>query len=670
MKLSDPITAVKGIGDKSAKALTKLHIETVQDLIRTYPRDYDRLEEISQISDLQEGERAIVRAQVVGYPSTRKVRALSITTMNVSDGTGKLQLTFFNMPYVAKSMPAGSVALFRGKVSFHGKTPVMEQAKMMTQAEYDKLSKSLLPMYPLTFGIHQSLMRKAVEQVLREVTFAEILPEEIIGQFSLMGYQEALAQIHFPDDEPSYRKAHDRLAFQEFLEFILAVRRMKDHEQEQENAFPMIDVADTHRLLEALPYQLTEDQKKVWQQIEADLSGKVRMNRLVQGDVGSGKTILATLALLKTVANGYQGALMAPTEVLALQHFESIRELSRTHHLPLMPILLTGSLTAKEKKQAYELIARGDVNCIIGTHALIQDPVEYHNLALVITDEQHRFGVKQRETFSKKGKTPNVCVMSATPIPRTLAMILYGDLHISAIHQLPAKRLPILNYVVDPSMRERLYRFIEKEAAQGHQSFVICPMIETDEEDDPKLTDVKHYGQNLRKTLPNLTVEILHGQMKPKEKSAIMNRFARGEIDVLVSTTVIEVGINVPNATIMMIENAERFGLAQLHQLRGRVGRGDLQSYCIFVNCAKDDHSKERLNVLKSSNDGFHIAEEDLRLRGPGDLFGVRQSGEMNFHLADIYQDKDLLLMADEAAGMMEKSKMGNLYMETLPEIL
>ncbi len=654
MNSSDPITAIKGIGDKTAAALTKLHIMTVGDLIRFLPRDYDRMEEISSIASLRDGERAVVRVQIVGNVGTKRVRALTITNAYAADQTGKIQLTFFNAPYVQNQLKAGYVVILRGKVSFRGKTPVMEQPKIMTGEEYDKALISLMPIYPLTFGVRQSTLRKAVTQALCEVDQAEFLPKEILSNYHLMPYREALAQIHFPDNEEQFRKAHDRLAFQEFLLFLLAIRSLKNQDEESSNAYPMIDVADTKRLLEVLPYTLTEDQMHVWRQIEEDLSSDHRMNRLVQGDVGSGKTILATLALLKTVANGYQGALMAPTEVLALQHFESIRELSRTHHLPLMPILLTGSLSAKEKKQAYELIETGKVNCIIGTHALIQEKVHYNNLALVITDEQHRFGVQQRAAFADKGKLPHVCVMSATPIPRTLAMILYGDLHISSIHQLPAKRKPIQNYVVTPSMRERLYRFMEKEASQGHQSFVICPMIESDEEDDPKMTDVKSYTKILKKALPSLRIETLHGQMKPKDKTGIMNRFARGEIDVLVSTTVIEVGINVPNATIMMIENAERFGLAQLHQLRGRVGRSDLQSYCIFVNCSEQERANERLNVLRDSNDGFHIAEEDLKLRGPGDLFGIRQSGELDFRLADIYQDADLLSKADEAAGMIQ----------------
>ena len=412
------------------------------------------------------------------------------------------------------------------------------------------------------------------------------------------------------------------------------------------------------RSLEGLPFRLTEDQRQVWSEISGDLTGEYTMNRLIQGDVGSGKTVLAALALLLAVSNGYQGAMMAPTEVLATQHFQTLRGYTEQYKLPLKPVLLTGSLTAKEKREVYEKIESGECNLIIGTHALIQEKVNYANLALVITDEQHRFGVRQRETFSRKGagdsgdRMPHVMVMSATPIPRTLAVILYGDMHVSVIRQLPAGRQSIKNCVVGTDWRNRAWKFLEKETGAGRQAFVVCPMIESSEESD--LENVEEYTEKLRGALPErLRIEMLHGKMKPVEKNRLMNAFSAGMIDILVSTTVIEVGVNVPNATVMMIENAERFGLAQLHQLRGRVGRGQHQSYCIFINGSDSDRAEERLDVLNHSNDGFYIAEQDLKLRGPGDMFGIRQSGALNFRIADIYQDADMLMLADRVCGQI-----------------
>ena len=425
--------------------------------------------------------------------------------------------------------------------------------------------------------------------------------------------------------------ARKRLVFDEFFLFLLAVRKMKEYNEELATDYPMMETAWTGRLLEMLPYKLTGAQKRVWEELKADLVNGRCMNRLVQGDVGSGKTILAFLCLLLTVSNGCQGALMAPTELLASQHFEQLCSMTEKYGLPFKPALLTGSVGAAAKRKIYKQIEEGEVNVIIGTHALIQEKVVYQKLALVITDEQHRFGVRQREILSEKGGKAHVLVMSATPIPRTLAIILYGDMHLSVVDELPANRVPVKNCVVGTSYREKAYEFITKQVRMGKQVYVICPMVGAGEEGEDGLENVVDYGEKLKNRLPaDICVEILHGKMRPGDKKRVMEAFGAGYVHVLVSTTVIEVGINVPNATVMMIENAERFGLAQLHQLRGRIGRGKDQSYCIFISGTDKEESMERLKILSRSNDGFYIAREDLKLRGPGDLFGIRQSGAID----------------------------------------
>lgn len=445
--------------------------------------------------------------------------------------------------------------------------------------------------------------------------------------------------------------ARKRLVFDEFLLFVLAIQLLKEKTEEAPNTFPMKPVWTTEEIIEGLPYDLTGAQKNVWHEIERDLSGHKLMSRLVQGDVGSGKTVIAFLAMVLSAENGFQSALMVPTEVLANQHYEGFLRLMEEQNIASChPVLLTGSTTARQKREIYQKIADGEVNVIIGTHALIQEKVEYKNLGLVITDEQHRFGVRQREALTTRGNPPHVLVMSATPIPRTLAIILYGDLDISIIDELPAKRLPIKNCVVGTSYRPKAYSFIEKQVQMGRQAYVICPMVE--ESEGLEAENVTDYARKLQEVLPGeIKVEILHGKMKPKEKNRIMEAFASGEIQVLVSTTVVEVGVNVPNATVMMVENAERFGLAQLHQLRGRVGRGEHQSYCIFIQGNNEENTSKRLKILNESNDGFYIAGEDLKLRGPGDLFGIRQSGLMEFKIGDIYNDAGILKNANEAAG-------------------
>lgn len=645
------ITALKGIGEKTAGFFAKLDITSVQDLLHYYPRDYEQYKPYVSIDDAVAGEVVAIRGIVTGNMTVKHIRNLSIMNFTVQDAAGTIQMTYFNMPYLKNSLKKGSYYIFRGLLQQKGNKLIMEQAQIYKPEEYAKMTDCMLPKYVLTKGLSNNAITKAVRQAFVICpTREEFLPEELLCKYRFMARGEAMYQMHFPANKDKLIEARRRLVFDEFFLFILMLRRVKEENHLLPNAYRMMETGETVRLIEELPYRLTKAQEKVWDEIKRDLCSDAAMNRLIQGDVGSGKTILAFLALIMCAGNGYQGALMAPTEVLAKQHMKSIEELFQNYEIPIQCILLTGSMTAKEKKIAYEKIASGEAQLIIGTHAMIQEKVQYHKLGLVVTDEQHRFGVRQRELLTEKGFQPHVLVMSATPIPRTLAIIVYGELDISVVDELPANRLPIKNCVVDESYRATAYRFMEKEMAAGHQIYIICPMVEENESSSNlDLENVVDYTQRLQNILPKYKISYLHGKMKAKEKNEIMERFAAGDIQILVSTTVIEVGINVPNATVMMVENAERFGLAQLHQLRGRVGRGNSQSYCIFMSRKKNKETKERLEVLQHSNDGFHIASEDLKLRGPGDLFGVRQSGAFAFKMADIFQDAKILQDASEA---------------------
>lgn len=644
MKGPENITSLKGIGEKTARLFNRLGIYTTQELLSYYPRGYETFEAPVKLAGAVPEKTVTLELFLLGDFKWKKVNNLSIGTGLCSDGENKISLTYFNAPYLKKRLCAGSAYLFSGKVKTEGGKYHMDQPKLYTREEYREVQGRMLPCYSLTAGLTNKTVMKAVEKALERFSEEEYLPEEIIREYRLVSRLHAISQVHFPKDYESLINARKRLVFDEFFLFLLAVRRMKEYNEALSTDYPMMETACPGRLLESLPYRLTGAQQRVWKEIETDLVSGKCMNRLVQGDVGSGKTILAFLALLLTVSNGCQGALMAPTEILAAQHFEQLSELAGKYCLPFKPVLLTGSLGAAAKRQVYREIETGEANVVIGTHALIQEKVNYSRLALVITDEQHRFGVRQREILSEKGGRSHVLVMSATPIPRTLAIILYGDMHLSVVDELPAGRIPIKNCVVGTSYRKKAYEFIEKEVEKGNQAYVICPMVEADENSDSSIENVTDYGEKLRNHLPrSVHVEILHGKMKPADKKRIMEAFAAGDVHVLVSTTVIEVGINVPAATVMMIENAERFGLAQLHQLRGRIGRGKEQSYCIFLNASDKEQSMDRLKILNKSNDGFYIAEEDLKLRGPGDLFGIRQSGEMEFKIADIYQDAEIL---------------------------
>lgn len=651
----ESITTLKGIGDKTAKLFAKLGVETVEELLHYYPRAYDTFREPTLVKDLQPDTMAAVAGTLTKTADVMRFNHLQVTSVPLRDAGGVLKLSWYNMPYLRATLKAGEHFVFRGRVVKKRGALVMEQPEIYRPDKYAMLVHSMQPIYGQTKGLGNKTIVKTVTQAMEDrVMERDYLPASLRKKYELSEYNFALEHIHFPNNETDLLFARKRLVFDEFFMFLLSVRLLKDKKEDKKSPYPLALNQEVDAFQAALPYSLTKAQQKVLDEVYRDLEGGHVMNRLIQGDVGSGKTIIAILALLQAAYNGFQGTLMVPTEVLAKQHLESMEELFEAHGIQKKPILLTGSMTAKEKRLAYEKIKNHEVDIIIGTHALIQEKVVYDNLALVITDEQHRFGVSQRELLGSKGREPHVLVMSATPIPRTLAIIIYGDLDISIIDELPANRKPIKNCVVDKGYREKAYQFIQKEVEAGRQAYVICPMVEESEMMDAE--NVLDYTKTLREHLPaSIHVEYLHGKMKPKEKNAVMERFAAREIQVLVSTTVIEVGINVPNATVMMIENAERFGLAQLHQLRGRVGRGKDQSYCIMVNCSGEEDAQKRLEILNKSNDGFFIASEDLKLRGPGDIFGIRQSGELEFKLADIFTDADLLkTVSEEVKALMD----------------
>ena len=660
MRETDSILKIKGIGEKAQQKFQKLGIYTVGDLLEHYPRNYDVYKPLCPIRDLVEGEVSAVEGVLDSLPKMQKVRNLKILNCTISDGTGTIRMTWFNMPFLIGSLHSGTRYIFRGKVIRKNGRLVMEQPQMLTKEQFYNLLEKLQPIYPLTAGVTNHAISKAVSNVLKEGELeSDYLPVEIRKKYGLIERKKALRTIHFPENKDSMITARKRIVFDEFLLFALALSRLKEKKELRKNKYKMQKSIECETLLQQLPYQLTGAQMRAWEEVKQDMMGEGVMNRLIQGDVGSGKTIIAVLALLMTVKNGHQGAIMVPTEVLAKQHLESFQKLLEPFSVKVS--LLVGSMTAKEKRTVYTGLKNREIDIVVGTHALIQEKVEYADLALVITDEQHRFGVKQRENFAGKGEDVHVLVMSATPIPRTLAIILYGDLDLSVIDELPGDRLPIKNCVVNTGYRPTAYKFIEKQVMEGRQAYVICPMVE--ESENIEAENVIDYSEQLMAVLPPaITVAYLHGKMKAKEKNDIMERFAAGEIQVLVSTTVVEVGINVPNATVMMIENCERFGLAQLHQLRGRVGRGKYQSYCIFMTGHESKETKARMEIMGKSNDGFLIAEEDLKLRGPGDLFGIRQSGLLEFKMADVFQDASLLKDAYQAAKEITEAQVLDMY--------
>ena len=657
---------LKGIGPKTEKLFQKVGVMSAEDLIRYYPVHYDEYLPPVLIGEAAPGAKMAVRGTVVAGPAMRRTARVTVLTAEIADRTGKMKLVFFNAPYLAGTLKRGSTYIFRGIVTRRGNFPEMEHPEIIGQGRYEEIENTLVPVYSLTKGLTGKTVAKAVREAFDALSkngeapglSGEYLPESLVHLHGLLDEKTAVRAVHFPENREELGRARERLAFDEFFLFVLAMRQLRMLESEVENAFPMKKTWAADELIEKLPYQLTGAQMRVWREIERDLAGKKLMSRLLQGDVGSGKTIIAFLAMVMAADNGYQSALMAPTEVLARQHYEKLCHLKETCGIACIhPVLLTGSVRAAERRDVLERIRSGAANAVIGTHALIQSAVMYQSLALVITDEQHRFGVRQRKMFGEKAAgqegtaqgIPNAMVMSATPIPRTLGVIMYGDLDVSVLDERPARRLPIRNAVVDETFREAAWRFIEREIRTGRQAYVICPMIEPGE--GMPIASVTEEIQTIRKRFPDIPAAELNGRMKPGEKNRVMQDFLEGHVKILVSTTVVEVGVDVPNATVMLIENAERFGLATLHQLRGRVGRGQFQSYCIFMAGVQTDEIRERLDILRSSDDGFKIAEKDFELRGPGDLLGVRQSGDALFKIADVNRDRRALKLAGETAA-------------------
>ena len=654
MERSDSIMVVKGIGEKTAKLFSKKKIANIDDLLKYYPKAYQEFKDPVCIGEVLLEERVAVLGQICQKPITKNLAKINITVTKIQDCTGSIEVCWYHMPFLKNYFHIGDTYIFVGEVSKKYGKLVMEQPQYYKVDEYEKQKQTLVPVYSTTAGLSNKLIQKSVKQALESVTKTkEYLPEYLVDKYQLPDIFQSTYMMHFPKNKEEVLMARKRLAFDEFFAFLASMEWLKEQDIKRKNENPIKDTVSLTPLLKKLPYELTMAQNRVLDEILKDLQGEYVMNRLVQGDVGSGKTIIAICALFYMLESGYQGALMAPTEVLAKQHYIEILELFKD--LPYQVELLTGSTTAAQKKRCYQNLQDGTTSLVIGTHALIEDKVTFKNLGMVITDEQHRFGVKQREKLSLKGNAPHTLIMSATPIPRTLAIILYGDLDISIVNELPKNRLPIKNCVVGTGYRNTAYDFIKKQIEEGRQAYIICPMVE--EGENTEMENVTSYQNKLEEYYQNeIKVGKLHGKMKPQEKELVMSDFAEGKIQILVSTTVVEVGINVPNATVMMIENAERFGLAQLHQLRGRVGRGKHQSYCIMMYKKDTKETKERLEVLNHSNDGFYIANEDLKLRGPGDFFGIRQSGEFDFKVGDIYNDQEMLKSAKEAVNELKKN--------------
>lgn len=646
------IKYVKGVGETRLALFEKLGIRTLYDLITYFPKDYEDRSRIKNIADLEDGEICSFEGTIVSNVSeARPRRGMVISKVSIQDSTGKITAVWFNQQYVKKSISLGSNYIFYGKTNRKmNKLQIVNPVFELINDNTLRKSLKILPVYPTTKNLGQNIIRTVILEALKaldNIELEDVLPLKIREKHNLLGLTNSLKQIHFPENFTEKENARYRLVYQELFMLQLGLLNYKSLATNSGKGISFYKPSEMETFLNSLPFELTAAQKKVLEEVEQDMERDNVMNRLVQGDVGSGKTIIAVLALFKAVKCGYQGALMVPTEILAEQHFKSIKPLFDKFNITVE--LLSSSQPKKLKQSVFEGLSSGAINVVIGTHALIEDTVEFQKLGLVVTDEQHRFGVRQRTILAEKGSNPDVLVMTATPIPRTLALILYGDLDISIIDQLPPGRKPIKTYSVTEAMRERINNFIREKVHEGRQVYIVCPLVEESEEIDAKsaVVTAEDIGNNVFK---DLKVGIIHGKMKSSEKEAIMKNFVSGEISILVSTTIIEVGVNVPNATLMVIENAERFGLAQLHQLRGRVGRGSEQSYCVLFNQSKSQVSRERMKIMSQSNDGFVISEKDLEIRGPGDFFGTKQHGLPELKIANLYRDIEVLKQAQESA--------------------
>ena len=647
-KLSDPVTILRGVGPAKAKQFEALNIFTLGDLLCHFPRGYEDRTKLLQVAQLEVDRPACFRAMVMNTPRTNHIRkGLDLTKVQVADHTGRLSLTFFNSKYAVEHLEYGKEYIFygclTGDYAGYGMTnPIFEDIDSAAVT-----TRRVMPIYPLTAGLTNAAVLKAVRQALSICDPPrEVLPEAIRQRYGILGAEEAYRVIHEPRTMEEAAQARKRMIFEEFFVFSAGLSLMRAARAEKKTA--PYENTDLSPFYHSLPFTLTGAQQRAIGEILADLQKGVPMNRLVQGDVGSGKTMVAAGAAYCAAINGKQSALMAPTEILAEQHYASLSQLFAP--MGITVALLTGSMTPKEKKQVREGLENGSVQIAVGTHALISESTVFQDLGLVITDEQHRFGVGQRSRLSAKGTDPHLLVMSATPIPRTLALLMYGDLEVSILDELPPGREAVDTFLVGESYRPRINAFIRKQVSEGHQCFVVCPAVEENDGLDIKSATV--WAETLQQTVfPDLRIALLHGQMKGAEKEAAMAAFARQKADVLVATTVIEVGVDVPNATLMVIEDADRFGLSQLHQLRGRVGRGKAKSYCILTTHNRNPETIQRLKALCKTTEGFKIAEEDLKLRGPGDFFGSRQSGLPAFHMADLSFDLEILKQAQEASA-------------------
>lgn len=652
-RLFEEIQYVKGVGPKRSQDLHKLGIENVFDLLWMVPRAYFNRSRISLIGNLPMDETVNIRGRVVNTSQNRTGRGFNIFKASIEDSSGIIMATWFNQPYLSNIIKNGQELFLTGKLK-NSYRMIEFQVAEYEVIDGEDLENSVLPIYPLTGSLNQKILRKTMGSVIQQYLgyYPEILRPEIREQFGLGRIDSAFRNIHFPESGSEYLQAKKRLAFEELLLFRLSINKEKTaHAINQKYTVHNKDTGLVNRIQQGLAFNLTNGQQAVLKEIYADMGSKRMMNRLLQGDVGSGKTVVAALAMAKAVDSEYQAALMAPTEILAEQHYASLQTFFAG--TDIIAARLTGGTSSGERRMILEAVRAGEINILVGTHALIQEEVKFKNLGLVIIDEQHRFGVRQRALLSQKGETPDVMVMTATPIPRTLALTVYGDLDLSIINEMPPGRKPVKTRYIPRSSRKRAYDFARQQINAGAQAYIICPLVEESEKQDLQAA-VSLYDELTNSVYPNFKVGLIHGRMKPAEKDYTMQAFKSGQIQVLVSTTVIEVGVDVPNASVIIIEHAERFGLSQLHQLRGRVGRGQKQSYCLLVGEPKTEEAIRRLQAMERTSNGFELANEDLTIRGPGDFWGIKQHGLNELKVANLIKDIDLIEMSSQAAQLME----------------